>query len=526
MELISFKITTDSDLLKEEHHITPYISDLLTKLYEDIPKQKKSTLDKLLKYVVQFPKVPNFKNYLASYYQISGNYKKTREVNEWILKEHPHYLFGIVGEANSLIEDKKYDEVKNMLGENLLLNELYPDRDEFHLDEVMVYFSTTIRYLYAIGDEEQAETRLEILEEIDNDHRHYESALNFKMQFLLKKNLELFERESQLRKEVPLLDRLSSIQTTIPPKFYYPTEIQYLYENDCIEILGFLDKFLQLDPEFLIEDLILVLKDAMFRHEYYLELEIQNISEDKNLSFPIHALLLLSYFKNPKALPILFEILRQDSEFIDFWFGDTLTNLMEETLCFIGDNHISSFISFLKEPNVYAYCKSLVSDSMAKILFQKNTVKRDVSLKYCEDILDFFIQNKENENIADTEFLGLFISDLISFNAKELLPKIKTVFDLELVGFWICGDYKSVEEDMIKTQDIEILEPYSSIKEPFEKHIAYWYDKPTHLTPQNNFNQDVFTEISPTIKSEFKIGRNEPCPCGSGKKYKKCCLNN
>lgn len=22
-----------------------------------------------------------------------------------------------------------------------------------------------------------------------------------------------------------------------------------------------------------------------------------------------------------------------------------------------------------------------------------------------------------------------------------------------------------------------------------------------------------------------KIGRNDPCPCGSGKKYKKCCLN-
>jgi hypothetical protein len=22
-----------------------------------------------------------------------------------------------------------------------------------------------------------------------------------------------------------------------------------------------------------------------------------------------------------------------------------------------------------------------------------------------------------------------------------------------------------------------------------------------------------------------KISRNDPCPCGSGKKYKKCCLN-
>ncbi|WP_143821102.1 SEC-C metal-binding domain-containing protein [Motiliproteus sp. MSK22-1] len=24
---------------------------------------------------------------------------------------------------------------------------------------------------------------------------------------------------------------------------------------------------------------------------------------------------------------------------------------------------------------------------------------------------------------------------------------------------------------------------------------------------------------------EPKVGRNDPCPCGSGKKYKKCCLN-
>jgi len=28
-----------------------------------------------------------------------------------------------------------------------------------------------------------------------------------------------------------------------------------------------------------------------------------------------------------------------------------------------------------------------------------------------------------------------------------------------------------------------------------------------------------------TVVKEVKIGRNDPCPCGSGKKYKKCCLN-
>ncbi|NLD17306.1 MAG: hypothetical protein GX666_06980, partial [Tissierellia bacterium] len=25
------------------------------------------------------------------------------------------------------------------------------------------------------------------------------------------------------------------------------------------------------------------------------------------------------------------------------------------------------------------------------------------------------------------------------------------------------------------------------------------------------------------VRKEEKVGRNDPCPCGSGKKYKKCC---
>jgi len=25
------------------------------------------------------------------------------------------------------------------------------------------------------------------------------------------------------------------------------------------------------------------------------------------------------------------------------------------------------------------------------------------------------------------------------------------------------------------------------------------------------------------VRAEDKVGRNDPCPCGSGKKFKKCC---
>lgn len=34
--------------------------------------------------------------------------------------------------------------------------------------------------------------------------------------------------------------------------------------------------------------------------------------------------------------------------------------------------------------------------------------------------------------------------------------------------------------------------------------------------------EDVYINTQTVVK-DFKTGRNDPCPCGSGKKYKKCC---
>ncbi|MCK4502872.1 MAG: SEC-C domain-containing protein [Desulfuromonadales bacterium] len=38
-----------------------------------------------------------------------------------------------------------------------------------------------------------------------------------------------------------------------------------------------------------------------------------------------------------------------------------------------------------------------------------------------------------------------------------------------------------------------------------------------------NRNADEEQIKKPTTRDEEKVGRNDPCPCGSGKKYKKCC---
>jgi SWIM/SEC-C metal-binding protein len=43
-------------------------------------------------------------------------------------------------------------------------------------------------------------------------------------------------------------------------------------------------------------------------------------------------------------------------------------------------------------------------------------------------------------------------------------------------------------------------------------------DKPEDIT-----DLDILLNPTQTRRVEKKIGRNDPCPCGSGKKHKKCC---
>jgi preprotein translocase subunit SecA len=38
-----------------------------------------------------------------------------------------------------------------------------------------------------------------------------------------------------------------------------------------------------------------------------------------------------------------------------------------------------------------------------------------------------------------------------------------------------------------------------------------------------SYNRGEGSSAVQTVKRSRKVGRNEPCPCGSGKKFKKCC---
>ncbi|HUZ59799.1 MAG TPA: SEC-C metal-binding domain-containing protein [Hanamia sp.] len=74
---------------------------------------------------------------------------------------------------------------------------------------------------------------------------------------------------------------------------------------------------------------------------------------------------------------------------------------------------------------------------------------------------------------------------------------------------------------MVETDAVEIVRRYLSIyfiPERVQNELRQAKQEKKIALP-------FWTEDAPYVKHDQAPGRNDPCPCGSGKKYKKCCMN-
>jgi len=127
---------------------------------------------------------------------------------------------------------------------------------------------------------------------------------------------------------------------------------------------------------------------------------------------------------------------------------------------------------------------------------------------------------------------------LLTEKVTSLNGTIKELAErFEMSQQYICGFIDGLSDVLAEPIDMESLEPSTEVALVFDFETLYKTMvsyKAEHLYNLPEWNH-VFTEekrkalfwetkkSSIYIRSEAKVGRNEPCTCGSGKKYKKCC---
>ena len=515
--LSGYKITTDSNFIQSISPIPDYINNQLIDLHALANSGKKSSISKFLKLIDRFPKIAILKNYLSVSYQNTGEIQKAHEVNHWIVAEHPDYYFGKINLAAEYLETQQYDKIKELLGESLDIKHLLPKRKTFHIDEVTSFFSITAIYSAAIKDFKQADIRLEILDEINPDHLKTIQAMQYVEMAKLGDSTRQINEQQKDNIFVKVKATESGNKTSQPN--FNNLGIYLLYKSGTEINQDHLTKILELPKDTLISDLEMILNDSIDRYHYFTEEVSYAIVFEKETSFAIHTIFLLGELDADHSLNSFFRFMKQDIDFYDFYLGDILTEYFWIALYKIANNKFDDLLEFIQLPGIYTLCKTAVSDVICQTALHQPE-RRDEAINWYKKALNFFINSKIDDNVIDSNLLGGLVGDILDIQGTELLPEIEELYSKNLVDLQSCGDIDEVKKifnEDISTRKREVL----SIFEIYDK-IASWsaHTDSQSFSPITNEELDLLPLINKDVSR-----RNDPCPCGSGKKYKKCCMN-
>jgi tetratricopeptide (TPR) repeat protein len=507
------KISYDNDFITRFYNVTPTQIKLLRELAVRMQgKLDKVLLRKLEKLSKENPNLPQLKNYITVAYNRLGNYTKSMQINDQLLKEFPDYLHARLNAANHYIHKGEFDKVLGFLGKNLDLKEAFPLRNEFHFTEVQAYYSTTVFYAIAIRDLSLAENRLAFYKAIDEENPRIEELEDkvddLRCYLRFGEDDEFDDDFMILENSPPVTDRI------VPPVFHHP-EVHQLYQLGFKTAMPVLEGILALPRATLIRDLELVLQDGIERYPYFTNTQWSVFTH----SFPLHALFLLMELKATESLDAILNFLQYEEEFIELYIGDFLTEEIWQCVYLLGKEKPIVLKEFLLKPGVYGFAKSAVSQALIQISILEPHRSKEIEALY-EEIFRFFVNAKAEDNVIDPTFLGLMIGDVADAQFITLLPLVERLYDLDYIDLSLEGDF----ENFMKNH-YEFSIGGSNYKLQTLSEIYSSPDFCEESEPKKELRQSHLPE-SKVIQmpvNRVKVNRNDPCPCGSGKKYKKCC---
>ncbi len=145
---------------------------------------------------------------------------------------------------------------------------------------------------------------------------------------------------------------------------------------------------------------------------------------------------------------------------------------------------------------------------------------------------DLWEQYFEKEKVVYEQLLADPDTE-VKGTVKELAKK----YDMDVLT--MVGFLDGIDESLVEPNNIEEMDEDTEVSLLFDKEKLYknmvgakadWlYGLPQWdaiFTEEERKALYAEQKKSGTVVKEKKIGRNDPCPCGSGKKYKQCCGRN
>lgn len=275
-------------------------------------------------------------------------------------------------------------------------------------------------------------------------------------------------------------------------------------------------------PEFAIGMCVLLLEEApALRAVLSKAADGEILSEDEGI-LAFRGLHILGGARDTGAWPILSRLLRRPNDEIDDLLGDTVTETLPRIAAGMFNGDVDDLFSLIADRSIDEYLRSSLLGAAAFLTWD-GRIERERMREFLER---FYVEGLA----ADGEFAWVGWFEAIALlGLRDLAPLFRNAWEGGRIDteYMDQGDF---ETDLASAEraptDIERFAPFKLgyIEDVVEAlSWAHTIRDLDRVTDTNTTNPAWLPE-EPYVNPWRHVGRNDPCPCGSGKKAKKCCL--
>jgi hypothetical protein len=245
----------------------------------------------------------------------------------------------------------------------------------------------------------------------------------------------------------------------------------------------------------------------------------------------VHAINILGGMRDEQSLPLLVEMVPH-AYFSNHEGGiEVLPAALEQ----YGAKAVEAYMKFVSEyrgaywdnPD-FAHCRHTFSSALTRIALRDETVRARVA----DFIFGLFADPQEDDRI----FLSFSAGHPIALDkapGKERgLQAVRAAYERGKISQELNGSFKDFTRMVRERRPSLFNDLKSGLFDFYKPEEIEWRRKAREEHKEDDPYRPEAKPLVPVgytmaerggMERTEKVGRNDPCPCGSGKKYKKCC---
>jgi hypothetical protein len=224
--------------------------------------------------------------------------------------------------------------------------------------------------------------------------------------------------------------------------------------------------------------------------------------------------------------------LRSDNDRVEYLLGDAVTEDLPGILAGLFDGDPDPLLTLIADNAVDEFVRGAALKAFALLAFDSR-IRRD----FAENFLERFEQ--ENEAPARDMVWHEWMTAVALLGLDRLTPRVNAAFADGRIPKWVAveKDYEEILAAALERPDDasrfgdegigyidDVLQSLEGCRPELGAEDVFEGEEEDEFGGLNEWSRDAWEFQAPARNPFRDVGRNDSCPCGSGKKFKKCCL--